>query len=155
MVLASEPVGGRYRATCLVALILPYVPKSLQIDILILRLHLCTKFKSNRTIIHGDIAFQRFGGSRKCCHECSLCVYLVIDNFVYVLSDALFTYQIVKQLTMEILHLKDLGDTTSVVMNAVVLVLGDFNTNVPGEYLVYPPIKLYCNVLGIDNVMPL
>ena len=50
---------------------------------------------------------------------------------MYVLSDALFTYQIVKQLTMEILHLKDLGDTTSVVMNAVVLVLGDFNTNVP------------------------
>ena len=34
---------------------------------------------------------------------------------------------------MEILHLKDLGDTESIVTNAVVLVLGvsNFNGNVP------------------------
>ena len=57
---------------------------------------------------------------------------------------------------MEILHFKDLGDTASVVTNAVILVLGEchnFNTNGRlGD--IYPPIKLYCNVLGIDNVMP-
>ena len=35
--------------------------------------------------MHGDIAFQIIiGGYRKCCHECSLCVYLVLDNVVYV-----------------------------------------------------------------------
>ena len=52
---------------------------------------------------------------------------------------------------MEILRFKDLGDTVSVVTNAVVLVLGvsNFNTNIPpGD--IYPPIKLYCNVLGIQ-----
>ena len=41
---------------------------------------------------------------------------------------------------MEILYFKDLWDTEChLAVNAVVLVLG----------------KLYCNVLGIDNVMPL
>ena len=42
----------------------------------------------------GDIAFQRIGGYRKCCHESSLGVYLVIDYFVCVPSDALPLYQI-------------------------------------------------------------
>ena len=40
----------------------------------------------NRTAIHGDIPSKRIGGYRKCCHECSLGVYQVIDNFVYVNS---------------------------------------------------------------------
>ena len=55
------------------------------------------KIKSNRTIIHGDIAFKRIGGYRKCCHECSLCVDLVMDNFLHAPSDALPLYQILKQ----------------------------------------------------------
>ena len=57
---------------------------------------------------------------------------------------------------MEMLHLKDLGDTESVVTNAVVLVVGvsNFNSNIPLGGI-YPHIKLYCNALGIDNVMPL
>ena len=57
---------------------------------------------------------------------------------------------------MEILHLKDLGDTESVVTNAVVLVLwmSNVNGNVP-HVGIYPRIKLYGNVLGIDNVMPI
>ena len=55
---------------------------------------------------------------------------------------------------MEILHFEDLGDTESVATNAVVLVLGDFNDNVP-QGGIYHHIKLYCNALGIDNVMPL
>ena len=47
---------------------------------------------------------------------------------------------------MEILQLKDFGDTKSVVTNAVVLVLGEFNDNVP-QRGIYPHIKLYCNIL--------
>ena len=32
--------------------------------------------------------------------------------------------------------------------------VSNFNTNVPlGD--IYPPIELHCNVLGIDNAMPL
>ena len=46
----------------LIALILPYMPYSPYICILLLRLHLCAKFYSNRTITYGDIAFWRFGG---------------------------------------------------------------------------------------------
>ena len=59
---------------------------------------------------------------------------------------------------MEILHLKDLGDTASVVTNAVVLVLGEgqfqYQLSIPlgGIYL---HIRFYCNVLGTDKVMPL
>ena len=91
--------------------------------ILLLRLHLS---QSNRKIIHGDIAFQRIGGYRKCCHECSLCVYLVIDNF-FVCTFWCFTpvsnFKAIGQLVMEILHFKDLGVTASIVTNAVVLVL--------------------------------
>ena len=52
---------------------------------------------------------------------------------------------------MELLHLQDLGDTTSVVTNAVVLVLGECQisipTSPPGD--IYPPVKLHCNILGI------
>ena len=69
---------------------------------------------------------QRIGEYRNCRHKCSLGVYLVIDNllYMYVPSDALPLYQILKQSVMEILHLKDLRDAYSVVMNAVVLVPG-------------------------------
>ena len=57
---------------------------------------------------------------------------------------------------MEILHFKDLGDAESVVTNAVVLVLGESQVSI-ATYLrgIYLHMKLYCNVLGIDNVMPL
>ena len=47
--------------------------------------------------MYGDVAFQRIGGYRKCCHECSLGVYLVSDNLLYLPSDALPLYQILKQ----------------------------------------------------------
>ena len=59
---------------------------------------------------------------------------------------------------MEILHFKDLGDTESVITNAVVPLLGVSNFNnrrTAGGGGIYPYIKLYCNVLEIDNVMPL
>ena len=50
---------------------------------------------------------------------------------------------------MEILYFKDLGDTASVVEECQILIP---STNVPlGD--IYPPIKLYCNVLGIGNVI--
>ena len=49
----------------LIALILPYVPYSPKYE----------------TIVYGDIALRRIWGCRKCWHECSLCVYLVIDNW--------------------------------------------------------------------------
>ena len=39
-----------------------------------------------------QIAFERIGGYIKCCHECNLCVYLVIDIFLYVHSDTLPLY---------------------------------------------------------------
>ena len=58
---------------------------------------------------------------------------------------------------MEILHFKDLWDTESVVMNAIVLMLGECQismANVP-QGGIYPHVKLYCNELGNDNVMPL
>ena len=65
-------------------------------------------------------------------------------------------FKAIGQLVMEILHLKYLWDTESVVTNAVVLVFGvsNFNSNVP-QGGIYPHIMLYCNVLGIDNFMPL
>ena len=67
-------------------------------------------------------------------------------------------FKAIEQLVMEILHLKDSRDTSSVVMDAVVSSgvrrVSNFNTNVPlGD--IYPPVELYCNVLGIDNNMPL
>ena len=57
-------------------------------------------FKLNyrkRTIIHGDIAFQRFGGYKSVINECSLGVNVVIDNFSYVASDTLPLCSILKQ----------------------------------------------------------
>ena len=62
---------------------------------------------------------------------------------------------------MEILLFEDLGDTESVVTNAVVLVLADCQISMAtclsgaggGGGGIYPHIKLSCNVLGIDNVM--
>ena len=67
------------------------------------------------------------GGYRRCCYECSLSVYLVINNSSYVRSDALplYNFKAIGQLVMEILHLKDFGHTESVITNAVVLVLGE------------------------------
>ena len=49
-------------------------------------------------------------------------------------------------------HFKALGDTESIVTNAVVLVIGvsNFNGNVP-QGGIYPHIKLCCNVLEIDK----
>ena len=43
-------------------------------------MYLCAKVYSNMTIIHWDIAFKRIVGQRKCRHECSLGVDLVIGN---------------------------------------------------------------------------
>ena len=70
-------------------------------------------------IIHGYIAFKRMGGYKKCHHECSLGVDLVINTFWYVRSDTLSLNQTLEQLAMYILHFKEFGDTESVVSNAV------------------------------------
>ena len=43
---------------------------------------------------HRYIPFQRIEGHRKCCHECSLGVYQVIEFLLYVPSEALLLYQI-------------------------------------------------------------
>ena len=71
---------------------LPYVQYSPYIYILLLRLHLCAKFSSNRTIIHGDCISKNWR-IQKCRHECSLGVNLVIDN---VASDTSPPYKIWK-----------------------------------------------------------
>ena len=55
--------------------------------------------------------------------------YLVIDTFVYVPSEC------------------------RLAVNAVVLVIGDSNVPWGGGGGIYPNIKLYCNVLGIDNII--
>ena len=66
-------------------------------------------------------------------HECELCVYLVNAN-VFVCTFWCFisvsNLKAIGQLVMEILHFKDLGDT-SVVTNAVVLVLGECQITTP------------------------
>ena len=52
------------------------------------------------------------------------CVYLVIDNVVGVPSDiSVSNYKAIGELVMLILHFKDLGDTESVVTNAVGLLI--------------------------------
>ena len=61
---------------------------------------------------------------------------------------------------MKIFHLKELGDPENVVTNAVILVLRECQIAMAtyfkgGGGCIYPHIKLYCNVLGIDNDMPL
>ena len=48
------------------------------ICILLLRLHLCANFYSNRTITYGDISFEDVGDT-SVVSECSLGVNLVID----------------------------------------------------------------------------
>ena len=45
-------------------------------------LHLNELGDTERVITNADVAFQRFGVYIKCRHECSLGVYLVIDNVV-------------------------------------------------------------------------
>ena len=72
----------------LIALIISYVSYSRLLCILILRLHLCIQFESNRTITYGDTAFWRFGGYKSIVNVWSLGVNLVIDIF-YVASDTL------------------------------------------------------------------
>ena len=42
-------------------------------------LHLCAKFKSNRTITYGDIALRRFGGYK--CHLAANAVVLVLGGY--------------------------------------------------------------------------
>ena len=74
---------------------MPYSP---YMYILLLGLHLCAKFLSNRTITYGDIAFWRFGGYKSVINECSLGVNLVIDYYCfYVASDTSPLYHIWKQ----------------------------------------------------------
>ena len=51
---------------------------------------------------------------------------------------------------MELLHFEDLGDTESVVTNAVVLVLGEYQMSM-ATYLIYK-VLLQCR---IDNVISL
>ena len=57
-----------------------------------------SNFKDIGQYSYGYIAFQRFGGYRKCHHECSWGVNLVIDNFGYVASNTSSLYQILKHL---------------------------------------------------------
>ena len=80
-----------------IPVIWPYVPYSPYICIILLGLHLCAIFKSIGQLFMEILHFQRIGACRKCCHECSLGVCLVIDNCVYVSSHALDLCQIVKQ----------------------------------------------------------
>ena len=60
----------------------------------------------------------------ECRHECSYGVYLVIVCDLLMLYPV-SNFKAIGQLVMEILHFVDLGDTVSVVTNAVVLVLGE------------------------------
>ena len=86
------------------------------------------KILSNRTITHGYIAFQRIGGSIitksmefgcLSSHWQFFCMYLLM---LYPISNV----KAIGQLVME-----DLGETESVVTNAVVLVLGDLQVISP------------------------
>ena len=60
-------------------------------------------------------------------------------NYLYVPSDALPLYQILKQSEHYLLHFKDLGDTESVITNAVVLVLGECQMSIATYLRVYLP----------------
>ena len=53
-----------------------------------------------------SVHFKEFGGYRKCCHECSLGVYLVNGNVLYVPSDALSLYQILRYCISKIWGIK-------------------------------------------------
>ena len=66
---------------------------------------------------------------------------------MYVPSDTVPVYQILKQSVMEILHFKDLGATESVVTNTVVLVLGEWQISMAMYLRGYLPsykIALHC-----------
>ena len=56
---------------------------------------------------------SRIEGYRKCCHECSLGDYLVIDNFVctFWCFTPVSSFKAIGQLGMGILHFEDFGDT--------------------------------------------
>ena len=71
------------------------------------------KFRAIRQIFMEILRLKELGDTESVVttHECSLGLYLVIENFLYVPSDALPKYKILKQLAMEILHFEDLGDT--------------------------------------------
>ena len=105
--------------------------------------------------------FQRIGGIQKVLSRIQFMCLSSLWHLLYVTSDALPLYQILKQsdnclwyIIFIYIIFQRFGDTAIVVANAVILVFGEsnFNTNVPlGD--IYPPIKLYCNALGIANVM--
>ena len=57
-------------------------------------LHLCAKLESNRTIIHGDITFYKFGGNKSIVNEYSLGVNLVIDNAWYLRGVSTLIYNL-------------------------------------------------------------
>ena len=77
-------------------------------------LHLCVNFKAIEQLF-----------IRKCSHELSIGVYLVIDNLVYVASDALPLYQINRTLGYGDITFQRFEDTDSLNTNAVVLVFGE------------------------------
>ena len=88
-------------------------------------------------------------GDTECCHKCSLCVDLVIDNFVCTFwwVTPVSNFKANGQLAMEIWHFKNLGNTVSVITNAIVLVLrvSYFNTNISlGGYLPSYKVLLQC-----------
>ena len=58
---------------------------------------LCTIFRAIGQLFMEILHFKELGGYRKCCHECILVVYLVIDNFAYAPSEALSLYQMLNQ----------------------------------------------------------
>ena len=97
----------------LIALNLPYVPYSPYTGILLLRLHLCARLQSNRTIIHGDIAFQRIGDTESVATNA---VWVLIQSLtIFLCSFKFFTsvshFKTIGLLLMEILHFRYLGDT--------------------------------------------
>ena len=61
-------------------------------------------------------------------------------------------FKAIEHLAMEILHLKYLGDRESVAMNTVVVVLAECHISMATHLRGH---LFYCNVLGIDHVMPL
>ena len=61
-------------------------------------------------------------------------------------------FKAIEHLVMEILHFKDLGDTESVAMHAVVLVLAECHISMATHLRGY---LFNCNLLGIDHVMSL
>ena len=105
------------------------------IGILLLRLHLCANYLSNRTIIHTAFVTTLSVSpiSLKC--NISMGANLVIDNFSLICSFRYFTsvsnFKALGQLLMEILHLTGLEDTECrLAANAVMLVLGECHISI-------------------------